>query len=151
MSNIEFEYSEDVETIDLEEIDNFLENIKTKPSKKPSSPSPKLKQTREKADKLNIEIMDTHENSDLPEAKLSYRLKNKKKENAITEVNGKWICPFCRTLVKNINLHFSKNLIAKVKLIRSTSKLYLLTLQKRSREKRKTEKAKLSSTNELGK
>ena len=61
MSNLKFEYSENFETIDLQEIVNFLENIQPKPSKetssekKPSPPSPKLKQSRKKVDKLNIE------------------------------------------------------------------------------------------------
>ena len=81
--------------------------------------------------------MDTHGNSDLPEAKLSYRLKNKKKENAITEVNGKGICPFCQTLVKNINLHFSKKLDCESKIDKVHFKTIFADFTKRTREKKK--------------
>ena len=149
---MEFEYSEDVETIDLEEIDDFLEDIQTKPSKETSSekkPSPlshKLKQSREKADKLNAEIVNTtrsERNSDLPEANLCYRLKNKRKENPITEVDGQWRCPFCRTLVKNINLHFGKNLDCESKI----DKVHFLSIFADFTKKKQREKERLKMQN----
>ena len=40
---------------------------------------------------------------------LCYKLKDESKEYPITEVNGKMKCPFCETLVKNIQLHFNRN------------------------------------------
>ena len=41
--------------------------------------------------------------------KLCYKLKNKKREHPIREVNGLMECPSCASLVKNVQLHFSRN------------------------------------------
>ena len=41
--------------------------------------------------------------------KLCYKLKNKKKEHPIRQVNGLMECPSCAALVKNVQLHFTRN------------------------------------------
>ena len=39
-----------------------------------------------------------------------YRLKNKSKESPIKIIDGKMECPFCKILVKNMNIHFERKL-----------------------------------------
>ena len=40
---------------------------------------------------------------------LCYKFKGKEKEHPVTELNGKMKCPICSALVKNIKLHFDRN------------------------------------------
>ena len=42
---------------------------------------------------------------------LTYRLKNSENLNHIIEIEGKQECPFCRIKVKNVHLHFTRNII----------------------------------------
>jgi hypothetical protein len=81
----------DVDTeIDLEEIDDFLDNKGRKES--------------------------TEKNQEQKINDLCYKLKNTKKEHPIQEVNGKMKCPLCSALVKNIQLHFDRNVKCSAKI-----------------------------------
>ena len=93
-SEREYENTEDDADIDLKEIDNFLDSQNRIEGKvTPGS-------------KKEISIVpDSH----LTEAKLCYKLKNKKNIYYFKENDGKLKCPFCEVHLKNINLHFNKN------------------------------------------
>ena len=78
--------------MDLEEIDDYL------------GEQAKLK-TRENQ---RQEEKTSHPNPDTDV--LFYRMKNMSKEFPIKEVDGKMECPFCKTVVKNVKLHFEKKI-----------------------------------------
>ena len=40
---------------------------------------------------------------------LCYKWKNMEKEKPIKEINGKSECPSCKSIVKNLKIHFRKN------------------------------------------
>ena len=101
--------------IDLEEIDDFLDVVNTTfPKKTISVPETKKMESKHKKAMLDSHAADKRSSEDikanLPEANLCYRLKNKTKKYPFIEVDGKLKCPFCSQFLKNINLHFSKNL-----------------------------------------
>ena len=87
--------------VDLQEIDEFLDSFK--------SPSPSKPNQSEK-DELKLENKaDSHLKDKMSCENLYYKLKNIGKEYPILEDDGKFKCPTCEVLVKNINLHFEKN------------------------------------------
>ena len=95
--------------INLEDIDHFLDAVKTINQNKP------IQVTKQKKNELratNSFLGSKHktENKKLSEAHICYKLKNETQELIITEDAGKFKCPICEGHVKNINLHFSKNL-----------------------------------------
>ena len=72
--------------INLDEIDNFLdEEAKQRINDSSFQPT-----------ELNAE-------------NLFYKLRNKTTEFKFDETNGKFRCPFCKTVVKNIKIHFDKH------------------------------------------
>ena len=75
------------EDINLEEIDDFLDE-------KSRIKNRKMQPHKEEFSMEN----------------LCYKLKNKAKEYPIGEVNGMMKCPFCPALVKNVKLHFTRNI-----------------------------------------
>ena len=141
--------------IDLEEIDQFLDKVKTREEKEHTpAPQNELVGSKGTGSKLNKEnkkglnfpnetISDSHRNSDFTMANLCYKLKNKSLEYVITEVAAKFKCPICEELVKNINLHFNKNLECENKIDR----LHFQTEFAEFTKQKKKEQARLRQQN----
>ena len=97
--------AEDDQTINLEDIDNYLDK---EPSKKPGNTTFCAKLNIEEIDNYLDEQAGTETLSSEGIIDLCYKLRNKGKEFKIKEVEGKMQCPSCKIVVKNVQLHFSR-------------------------------------------
>ena len=77
---------------------------------------------------------------------LFYKLKNKSKSYKIRNVEGKMHCPFCKSLVKNIKIHFERRLDCGNQIdmahFAQAFEAYAKMKKKRNKEKRKSKSKK---------
>jgi hypothetical protein len=89
--------------------DDFVESPAKKLRTEPESfDMPNSYEEKGNKSEEDVTMIQTTEEAPIP--KLCYKLKNKEKEYSIQEADGKMECPICRTLIKNVQLHFYRRI-----------------------------------------